>query len=91
MVAEWMMISSKYAFVEFCVWSLGCVMVLVGLVAARRPGLVEDLDHTEGPDPGLSDLFLTLASSSRLAELGNGGCFFLVPDEEWWTFLVLEL
>ena len=47
--------------------------------------------RTEGPDPELSDLFLTLASSSSLAELGNGGCFFLVPDEEWWTFLVLEL
>ena len=93
-------------------------MVLVGPVTTGRPGLAA------GPDPELSDLFLTRArdgwselvsrasttpcstvpaetvpmalallvvSSSSLAEVGTGGCFFLALDEEWWTILVLDL
>ena len=34
---------------------------------------------------------LLVAGSSMLAEVGNGGCFFLTLDEEWWGPLVLEL
>ena len=70
-------------------------MVLVGPVATGRPDLRGDPEvsagRTEVPDRELSDLFLTLAGSSSLAEVGDGGCIFLALDEEWWSFLVLEL
>ena len=53
--------------VKYCVWSLGCAVVLVGPMATGRPGLMggpeDSPDRIEGPYPTLSDLFLIMAGA----------------------------
>ena len=54
--------NTSVALVKFCVWSLGCAMVLV---TTGRPALMEGPEASPGRaaalDPELSDMFLTRA------------------------------
>ena len=64
-----------------------------GVPVPLRPPLLLIVHYLQRtfPWPENVPVALLMAGSSMLTEVGNGRCFFLMLDEEWWGPLVLEL